>query len=306
MNNRELKISHNVKYEMELPTDDPPAVVNAVCAGDPRRVGVPNLNGFRATILDLIDRNYLFLKNRSYNRFYNSESLLLEINPNKDLSSLWKFEVMVLDFLREYEQEGIISMDLLSESMKRLTNGQFDRSEYRNLIYEYERNLYAYEDWKNEVKRTLVEGHFNEAFYSNGYNYLKIFGVLGTITAWALMFYSFPSRLFSGIFMLCALTLLISSFISLFLPQKIVGHWTPYGREYYERWMNFKRYIEDFSLIKDCSPEYVKIWNKYLVYATALGAAKGVKKIIGLSLPEDELLKSDVYMFHNYEYKNSD
>ena len=47
---REPKISYSAQYEMDLPTDDPPAIVNAVCAGDPELMGIPNLNGFRATI----------------------------------------------------------------------------------------------------------------------------------------------------------------------------------------------------------------------------------------------------------------
>ena len=283
--NRSPKINYNTEYEVDMPTDDPPAIVNAVCAGDPKRVGVPNLDGFRATILDLISRNYLFLKNESYNGSHYHESLLLEINPNNDISSLWKFEVQVLDFLKESEQDGIISLDLISKNL--------DPS------YSYS----AYGIWRNEVRSTLLDGNnFKDAFHSRGYIYLKIFGVLGTIIAWALIFYSFPSKLFSGTFISCALILWISSIISLFLTKRIAGQWTAYGREYYKRWMNFRSYIEDFSLIKEYPPESVKIWDKYLAYATALGAAKGVRRAMEISLSDDQLEESDVYMFHMSNY----
>lgn len=100
--------------------------------------------------------------------------------------------------------------------------------------------------------------------------------------------------------------LLLESTILFFIPERFTIQWTPYGLEYYERWMNFKRYIEDFSLIKECTPESVEIWDKYLVYATALGAAKGVRKAMELSLPEIELHESDMYLYHYHENQNLD
>ena len=42
--------------------------------------------------------------------------------------------------------------------------------------------------------------------------------------------------------------------------------------------MSFRRYVTDFSLIEDYSPKSVKLWRSYMIYGTALGAAKGVNK----------------------------
>ncbi|MEL7670699.1 hypothetical protein [Methanobacterium sp.] len=58
MYGREPKIDYSTKYEMDLPTDDPPAIVNAIYDGLSKEVGEPDINGFKATIMDLIDRNY--------------------------------------------------------------------------------------------------------------------------------------------------------------------------------------------------------------------------------------------------------
>ncbi|EKQ54760.1 MAG: putative membrane protein (DUF2207), partial [Methanobacterium sp. Maddingley MBC34] len=55
-----------------------------------------------------------------------------------------------------------------------------------------------------------------------------------------------------------------------------------------------------FSLIKEYPPESVTIWNKYLVYATALGAADAVRKAMELYVPSEQLEGSDIYMFHYY------
>ncbi|HML04415.1 MAG TPA: DUF2207 domain-containing protein, partial [Methanobacterium sp.] len=287
---REPKIDYNAKYETDLPTDDPPAIVNAVCTGV--LVGVPDLDGFRATILDLIDRNYILLNDAPYGEDYDtSGSLFLEINPDYDSDTLWEFEVQVLNFLQEYEQDGIISMDMISESLGYLDSSESFKSTYKN--------------WRNEVKKTLLAGDsFKESFYNKGDKYLKIFAFFGLIPAIALFIIVVLSKsafhnLFSGMFTLSALILGLVSLISLLLPQRIAGHWTPYGREYYEKWESFKRYVQDYSLIKDSPPESVKIWNKYLVYATALGAAKGVKKAMELSIPQKQLKENDVYIYHS-------
>ena len=270
---REPKIDYNTEYETELPTDDPPAIVNAICAGNPKKIGVANLDGFRATILDLIDRNYLIINNGDAY----SDSLLLEINPDYDHDSLWEFEEMVINFLREYEQGGVISMDLISKSLNYDEDAAFFKVFYKN--------------WRGEVLDCLLEeNNFEGAFHSRGDDYLKAFGYLGIIVSFVLM------KSESGFIFLPAFILLASSVVSLILPQKIAGQWTPYGREYYEKWKSFKRYIEDYSLINNYSPESVKVWDKYLIYGTALGAANGVRKAMELSLPDNKRKKDSSYL----------
>lgn len=97
---------------------------------------------------------------------------------------------------------------------------------------------------------------------------------------------------------LASIVLVAISIISIALPEKIAGRWTPYGQEYYSKWHGFMRYVKDYSLMKECSPESIEIWNKYLVYATALGVADGVRKAMRLSIPNDQLEGNDLYSFH--------
>jgi uncharacterized membrane protein len=65
--------------------------------------------------------------------------------------------------------------------------------------------------------------------------------------------------------------------------------------------MSFKRYINDFSLIKEYPPDSVQLWNKYLVYATALGSAEGVIKAMENSLPTGELEGNDIYGLQKFD-----
>ena len=60
---REPKIDYKAEYERDIPTDDPPAIVNAICGpGFSKKVGVPDMDGFKATIMDLINRKYLIIR----------------------------------------------------------------------------------------------------------------------------------------------------------------------------------------------------------------------------------------------------
>lgn len=281
---KEPKIDYNNDYVTDLPTDDPPAIVNALCGGGyPKKVGIPDLDGFKATIMDLIDRNCLIL-NTVPNPEDDVDSIFLEVNQDIDTTSLWEFELDVINFLQEYEQEGIISMEMISESLSHQNGAEFFKQ--------------TYENWVKKVKKTLSdEGSLNEAFLREGDKLIKIFGIMGLILAIIGQILIFADE--TAAFCLVGISSMILGFlavISLLLPEKIAGKWTNYGKEYYIQWQMFKKYIEDFSLIKDYSPESVKVWNRYLVYATALGVADGVRRSMELSLPESILTKSDMYM----------
>ena len=88
------------------------------------------------------------------------------------------------------------------------------------------------------------------------------------------------------------------------LPSGIGGKYTYEGKLYEERWKKFKKFLEDYSLIKEHPPESIAIWNRYLVYATALGVADEVYKAMkmdvynGLSDDDYYYRSNDLFMFY--------
>ena len=103
--------------------------------------------------------------------------------------------------------------------------------------------------------------------------------------------------------LIAAVFLGIVSIAISFIPEDIFGQWTPEGRIYYLKWTNFKKFLKDNSLIKEHPPESIVIWNKYLVYGTALGVAEEVYESMKLYKPnvyEDDYYYSDLYRFHSY------
>ncbi|MDY9923211.1 MAG: DUF2207 domain-containing protein [Methanobacterium sp.] len=377
---REPKIDYDAPYERELPFDDPPAIVNAICNNSLEKVGEPDINGYTATIMDLIDKKYLVTANSQFNG--KSNSMLVSIDYDKDFDDLWDFELEILNFLSEYDANGLIDMrdlsvNFLKNEFQDFSQNWEDRySSREEMVKDFikktakqrgysERNdklvfQKFYKNWKENLKDSLWnDGNMNEFFSRKGDKYSKIFGITGTICSILLLififdyismpyvFYIFFLYIFAAFFMYilslksnytkiasfillvsyllfvfqyvwpffynqnfdfsvnffsCSLIPLgLSLVLSLVVPQKVFDQWTPYGKEYYERWMAFKRYISEFSLIEEYPPDSVELWNKYLVYATALGSADGVRKSMEISLPVGELEGNDIYGFQKYD-----
>ena len=286
---REPKIDYRAEYERDIPTNDPPAMVNALCgSGLSKKIGKPDMDGFKATIMDLINRKYLNLeKTHSDKEGYGlREPMFLKVNPNQDISVLEEFEQDVMDFLMQFEEDGLISMDRISDDMSDPETANSFRNTYSN--------------WTANIKSKFLDDNELKKFFNRkGDSLLKTFGGISLFVAAVVFIFTITDSLPAArIALLISILLGLVAIISIVLPEKIAGQWTTYGEEYDAKWHNFKRYIKDFSLIKEYPPESIAIWNKYLVYATALGVADAVKKAMELTVPGEQLETSQIYMFH--------
>lgn len=64
---------------------------------------------------------------------------------------------------------------------------------------------------------------------------------------------------------------------------------TPEFRERIARWAAFRRFLKRFSSLPEAPALAVVIWERYLVYATALGVADQVEKQVKAHIPAEEL-----------------
>lgn len=67
-----------------------------------------------------------------------------------------------------------------------------------------------------------------------------------------------------------------------------------------EQWMGLKRYMEDFSMIKDKTVPELVLWEKYLVFATAFGIADKVLKQLKVVYPQ--ITDTEYMASHGYTY----
>ena len=295
---REPKIDYEAIYEREPPTDSKAAVVNAIMRG---KMGIPTMEGFTATVMDLVNLGYISLhtvkseESKALGLFKSdSEDIVIEIidldtysEVKGNIRELDDFEKDVFNLLKSHASKSKISWNELKKELGKGTD-----------FYEF---ITA---WNKKVK---VHTAVDKLFRSTGNTYMSIFSLAISIAAFIyLVAFSkyFPSEEFPLAANLNMLIILILAFGIVMLIfsstfEKILGRWTPEGKLYYKRWDNFKKYLTDFSALKEHPPESIKIWDRYLVYATSLGVAKEVLHNMSLVVPSEQLQGSSFYLIHH-------
>ncbi len=281
---REPKVDYEGIYEREPPTDDPPAMVNALIENS-RDIGTPNMNGFEATILNLIDKKVFELETR---RDPNTDltELYLKLNRQKT-SSLSIHENTVFDIMEMFsDSHDIVNLSNLNNDLSYESNAKMFMDEYN--------------EWQQDVKHEYLDNL--ELYFNNkGSKFMKILGIAGIILGIIIFVLGLFTNLRNGIFAIGGgIALAIFSLIVIFLPNDIFGQWTKKGRLFYLKWSNFKKFLKDNSLINEHPPESIVVWKKYLIYGAALGVADNVYKSMKLQEKNIPAYDDDIFLYHHY------
>lgn len=310
---RELKIDYIKGYERNPPTNDSPALVNAILNSP--NSGEPNLDAFLATLFDLARRGYLKIKqgkmvNNSFLGLGGAERDTIIEFVEKGSIDLMDYELLVYKFLKKYSNNGELSWIKMQKNLKK-----YDESR------KFQKKL-------NKFKK-LVKDKFEKKDYFNtegNVNYLLISGVLllingvilglfsvdNVITILPLLIYipifltmiftKSKAKWFMLIFILLHMSgffinvvidsdsLILKAFIISFLinlvcnciSKEVLGKWTRKGKYFELQWENFKKFLKDYSLLNQHPPESIVIWEKFLVYAVSLNVADNVLKVMKL------------------------
>ena len=278
---REPKVMYDGIYERDLPTNDSPEVINAMIENK-KDIGTPNMKGFEASIMNLIDKKVFKIFTES-NVESDTNDLILTFNHDKR-DELSRSERIVFDTLENFAENNALNLSQL--------NGK--------LSSEYEAKWFMgqIENWENEVKNNINQDEF---FDSTGAKLINIISGLGTVFGIIIGALGLFTNLANGIYALGGgIFLVIFSVILRRLDDDIFGRWTENGRTFYLKWRNFKKFLEDNSLINEHPPESIVIWNKYLVYGSALGVADKVYKAMKLHVPNIHEFDDGLYMYHYY------
>ena len=276
---REPKVNYEGIYERDLPSSDPPAMVNALIENR-RDIGTPDLKGFEATIMDLINRKIFNLK----------EDLIIELDNSK-YNTLTLDEKDVFDIFNTIAKDNLLDLSNVKDYLSDEHNAKW----FNDRI----------ETWKNDVKyEHLWKSKLAEFFNNKGNKlatYYTIISVIIGASVLAILFLQDNIDTMGSIIgLIGSIYLIIIGIIVFILPDDIFGQWTKEGRVYFLKWRNFKKFLSDNSLMKEHPPESIVVWNHYLVYATALGVADKVYEAMKLQVSEGYL--DDEYLGSYYYY----
>lgn len=264
---REPMVEYDHMYEREPPRDMPPAVVPAILTqGSVSRTEMPK--AFAATIIECARLGYL------------------EIHEGEEKGLIFKTR----EFIYRLTSKG-----------KALLAGQ---------VVERERNERELEDYELDVLRTVIFeagdgtqatgkdiedwGKDTKGGKTNFLRFIEPYGKKLRVWFETKHFELDDSRSKKAqiLFVISAVLLAVAFFLVFFFITRNVAivitgflilvtlpfamslaRWTPEAALEEKRWKAYKRFISDFSAMKDAGPDLLQIWEQHLVYATALGVA---------------------------------
>ena len=280
---REPEVAYEGIYERDLPTDDPPIFINAMMKS--HGLGDPDMEGFQATLLDLIDRKVISLDVQAGD--FSTKDLILKFERD-DLKDLRRHERNLYNMLYSLSDGGVLNMSDLDSKLSSESSGKWFMGELDNF----------YESAKSEY---LSEETVNRYFNNRGSDITMFLAFGGIVMAAIMLFLGLTTNLKAGIYVLAGgAFLLVFSIALLFLPDDIFGQWTPEGRVFYLKWKNFKKFLQDNSLIKEHAPDSIVVWKKYLIYGTALGIADEVYESMKMKIPDYADYDDSVLVYHYY------
>ena len=280
---REPKVNYEGIYERELPSDDPPEIINALIENR-SNIGSPDNKGFQASIMNLIDKKVLKL-NVAEDAETETKDLLLDFS-NAENNEMSLSEKMVINTLYPFAENEILNMSTFKGKLS---------SEYNAKLF-----MERFDTWKNTVKNN-AEAETQKYFDETGHTIIIFIGIGGIIFGFILAVLGFMTNLKNGnLALIAGILLAIFSIALLLLPNDIFGRWTESGRVFYLKWRNFKKFLKDNSLINEHPPESIVIWKKYLIYGTALGVADEVYKAMKFNVPNISDYDDGVLWYHYY------
>lgn len=254
------EINYNALYEREIPSEHSPAEVIFFVKGDEEYNMKDQENAIISTIMSFVNKGIASIEEKNNDVFLTFDHIKVE------KMKLQKFEESLLEFIKKEFGNKTFS---IKEFEKRSAN----KLEYYQLI-----NRFFMHVSKINKKSEFVENQGNKI----GIISIGVYILLTFI----IMFFQ-PLALFGLLFAFVTLIIIKSKKIML-------AKWTEKGRLLNLKWENFRKYITDYSLMKEHPPESVKLWDEYLTYAIALGVADKTINIMKKMSPKEKINKNSI------------
>lgn len=214
---------------------------------------------------------------------------------------------------KELEVKGYI-LDIYSFFEKHFKEEKFNVKEIQNRLnnkISFGKNIIDQMKINSSFKKDFIELYkktkkdYDKLFLDNKEDYEKKGRV---IAGYFLLIYSglffITSLIFvnkiPSIFLLFIGYLIVTVILFSIFGEPFFGRFTKKGRLKNLRWKGFKKYITDFSDIKNHPPKHVILWEEFLVYATAFGVAKKVTKNIKTLMPQEYSQNTRIAVYSSF------
>lgn len=243
-----LKIPKNLVpnlYRRDLPSDLRPAHVRLLLED-----GIIDEISLSATLIDLINRDYIKLEYNNYSnkelkyKLFSNKDIILK-REEKDTKELFLYERYLLEWFFSYNKNNTITAEqlhkFLNEDIDNKRETPKDKMDYFQALV---------------LMSFPIEKYYNKTKLTKQKSIYLLFLVAGFIPWFAFISYIVE---FLAIYGFGNLMFVSPSYI---LNQTGVNE--------IAKWRALKKYLNDFTNIKDKNAQMVEIWDYYLVYSIAL------------------------------------
>lgn len=256
-------------------------------------------SSFAANVLDLCLNNYISLEIEEKGGIIKSDVIKISIK-DKEITNLKEDEKLTLEFLKEVanstkneEKNTLTTKDITKYLEKKSLRIQKLDEELGKIIE------------AEEIRRE----NYNKQNYEKMAKYLGKCVIFAVLTIFIIPFIIYCVQMKLNIIQLVVSIALISSFVlNAIISQMILSRinvFTQKGIDENEQWKAFKKYMEEFSLLKDKKVPALVVWEKYLVFATAFGISDKVLKQLKIIYPEIIDMNSAMYTYSYIHIMNS-
>ena len=282
---KKFKPTNKMEYFRELPYEDatPAEALFVLSTGMNKSFS----SSFSANILDLCLKKYISLEVLENKGIIKSDIVKIKL-LEKDNSVLKEDEKITLEFLIEVAGES-----------KELTTKDITKYLEKNSISKVEKLDKKLEKIIEKVE--IEKGNYNKNNYNKMNTYGGIAVVYVVIACFTIPLIAYFAEVSSNLipFVIALTATLIINGVVLGIMSYRVNILSQKGVDEKEQWKAFKKYMEEFSLLKDKEVPELVLWEKYLVFATAFGISDKVLKQLKVIYPEITDMNSTMY---NYSY----
>jgi uncharacterized membrane protein len=258
---KELKPEVEMDYYRELPLDITPAVLSKLMSI--QGVGSKDI---MATLMDLVRKKYLKIEEIQSGRKKDYKFILIE---EGDSTNLKEHESCLIHWLFYSIGDG---KSVTLKEIKDYAKASRTQSSFRSNYNKWVKKV------GEEFKKYNYFGKSKEGLKTAGKVVLMEFAAVFLLFALATLL-----RVQFIILIPLLFTVIFTGF-AVIVYGAILRKKTQIGVNEYTKWRAFKKFLLDFSNMKDYEIPSIVVWEHYLVYAISLGVAEKVISKLKLSL----------------------
>lgn len=292
---KRIKPTTQLEYFRELPYEDATAAEALFIMSNGYDTSFAS--SFSANVMNLTLKKFLTLEVIEKKTSFSSGNVKIII-LEKDENELKRDEKVTLDLLKQVARFSKKENELTTKDITKYFK------KYPSKVSSLDKSIkYIVEDFETQKENFIKENKTKKEQYQ-GICVCYIMGIVFTFVASSITLAEnftaiFTNKILSIPFALVMLSLLINSILTGMMAHRL-SILTQKGVDEKEQWKSFKKYMEDFSLLKEKEVPDLVLWEKYLVFATAFGISEKVLKQLKVVYPEINDMNSSMYYSFAY------